>query len=129
MLADAERDRFDVILAWALDRITRSMKDTERLVDLAEKTGVRVVTANGDIDLTNDQGRLVGRILSAVARGEVERKAARQRLANEQRASLGLPPIGPRALGWEKDGVTLVPREAELRPPRLRADPVGWLAA
>ena len=114
MLADAERGRFDVILAWALDRITRSMKDTERLVDLAEKTGVRVITANGDIDLTNDQGRLIGRILSAVARGEIERKSARQRLASQQRAEQGLPPIGPRALGWEKDGVTLVPREAEL---------------
>jgi site-specific DNA recombinase len=114
MLADAERGRFDVILAWALDRITRSMKDTERLVDLAEKTGVRVVTANGDIDLTNDQGRLIGRILSAVARGEIERKSARQRLASQQRAEQGLPPIGPRALGWEKDGKTPVPREAEL---------------
>jgi site-specific DNA recombinase len=114
MLADAGSGRFDVILAWALDRLSRSMKDTERLVELAEKTGVRVVTANGDIDLTNDQGRLVGRILSAVARGEIERKSARQRLASEQRAAQGLPPIGPRALGWEKDGMTLVPKEAEL---------------
>jgi DNA invertase Pin-like site-specific DNA recombinase len=114
MLADAEGGRFDVILAWALDRLTRSNKDMERLVELAEKTGVRVVTVNGDIDLTNDQGRLVGRILSAVARGEIERKSARQRLANQQRADKGLPPTGPRALGWERDGVTLVPREAEL---------------
>src|SRR5262245_25765255 len=72
MLHDAERGSFEVIIAWALDRLTRSVKDMELLVDLAERTGVRVVTVNGDIDLTNDQGRLVGRILSAVARGEIE---------------------------------------------------------
>jgi DNA invertase Pin-like site-specific DNA recombinase len=114
MLADAERGQFDVILAWALDRLTRSVKDTEHLVALCERTGVRVATVQGDIDLTTDQGRLVGRILSAVAKGEIERKSARQQLANRQRAEAGLPPVGPRALGWERDGRTLVPYEADL---------------
>jgi site-specific DNA recombinase len=113
MLDAAERGEFDVIVAWALDRLTRSVKDMEVLVDLAERRGVRVVTVNGDIDLTNDQGRLAGRILSAVAKGEVERKSARQRAANEQRAKAGKLPFGPRALGWERDG-TVVPHEADL---------------
>jgi DNA invertase Pin-like site-specific DNA recombinase len=113
MLADAERGQFHVILAWALDRITRSMKDTEALVALCERTGVRVATVQGDIDLTTDQGRLVGRILSAVARGEIERKGDRQRLALKQRAELGLPPIGPRALGYTADGMELDPHAAD----------------
>ena len=114
MLVDAERVRFDVILAWSLDRLTRSMRDTERLVALCERSGIRVATVQGDLDLTTDSGRLVGRILSAVARGEIERKSERQRLANAQAAALGKPPIGPRAIGWEKDGMTVVPHEAEL---------------
>jgi DNA invertase Pin-like site-specific DNA recombinase len=113
MLADAGHGRFDVILAWALDRLTRSVKDTEQLVALSERTGVRVATVQGDIDLTTDQGRLVGRILSAVARGEIERKGDRQRLAHKQRAELGLPPIGPRALGYTVDGMELEPRAAD----------------
>jgi site-specific DNA recombinase len=113
MLADAEAGHFDVILAWALDRLTRSTRDLERLVDLGERTGVRCATASGDIDLSTDSGRLVGRILAAVARGEIERKSERQRLANAQRAAAGMPPQGPRALGWKADGVTPHPREAD----------------
>lgn len=35
--------------------------------------GVVVATVNGDIDLSNDMGRLAGRILASVARDEVER--------------------------------------------------------
>lgn len=114
MLVDAEHGRFEVILAWSLDRLTRSMRDTERLVALCERSGIRVATVQGDLDLTTDSGRLVGRILSAVARGEIERKSERQRLASAQAAALGKPPTGPRALGWERDGMTLVPPEADL---------------
>jgi site-specific DNA recombinase len=114
MLADAEAGQFDLILAWALDRLTRSPRDLERLVELGERSGVRVATASGDIDLTTDAGRLVGRILAAVARGEVERKTERQRLANAQRAQRGLPPVGPRARGWEANGMTVVEAEAAL---------------
>ncbi|MCZ2824184.1 MULTISPECIES: recombinase family protein [unclassified Modestobacter] len=112
MLADAEAGHFDVILAWALDRLTRSTRDLERLVDLGERTGVRCATASGDIDLSTDAGRLVGRILAAVARAEIERRTERQRLANAQRAAQGRPPTGPRALGWLVDGVTPHPDEA-----------------
>ena len=36
-----------------------------------------------------DTGRMLARILASVARGEVERKGARQRRANEQRAATG----------------------------------------
>lgn len=114
LLADAERGRFDVILSWSLDRLTRSMRDTEALVALCERSALRVATVQGDLDLTTDAGRLVGRILSAVARGEIERKSERQRLASAQAAALGRPPTGPRAIGWERDGMTLVPREADL---------------
>jgi DNA invertase Pin-like site-specific DNA recombinase len=43
----------------------------------------------GDVDLSTDQGRLVARIMGAVARAEVERKGKRQKSANEQRARNG----------------------------------------
>jgi site-specific DNA recombinase len=115
MLVDAASGRFAVIVAWALDRLSRTVKDMERLVELAEVRGVRVATVSGDIDLTTDQGRLVGRILAAVARGEVERKAERQRLAHSQRAEAGRPPTGGwRLVGYSADGMQIVPAEADL---------------
>ncbi|TDD98906.1 recombinase family protein [Jiangella asiatica] len=114
LLADAEAGRYDVIMAWSLDRLTRGVADMERLVVLCERAGIAVVTVQGDLDLATDSGRLVGRILTAVARGEVERKSSRQVLANAQRARQGRPPQGPRAFGYSSDGMELVPVEAEL---------------
>lgn len=104
----------DLVLAWHMDRMTRSMLDLEQLIVLAEEHGVGIATVTGDIDLTNDMGRMVARILAAVARAEVERKGARQRRANQQRAAEGKPwQSGWRAFGFEKDG-TQVPQEAAL---------------
>lgn len=105
MVADRSAD---VVVAWAIDRMTRSMRDLEELIDL----GVPIATVNGDLDLTNDQGRMNARILAAVARGEVERKSARHKAANEQRAKAGLPHGGgPKVFGYESDGMTLIPAE------------------
>lgn len=104
----------ECVVAWHIDRMTRSMVELERLIVLSESHGVGIATVTGDIDLTTDVGRMVARILAAVARAEVERKGARQRRANLQRASEGIPwRSGWRAFGYEIDG-TIVPSEAEL---------------
>ena len=104
----------DVVVAWHMDRMTRSMLDLEKLILLSEEHGVGISTVTGDIDLTTDVGRMVARILAAVARAEVERKGARQRRANEQRAAQGIPwRTGFRAFGYTLEG-EIVEDEAAL---------------
>lgn len=100
------------MVAWHLDRITRTMLDLERLILLAVDRGVGIATATGDIDLTSDAGRMVARILAAVARAEVERKAERQKLGYRQKARSGRPNWGTRPFGFERDGSRREP-EAE----------------
>jgi site-specific DNA recombinase len=100
----------DVIVAWQVDRLLRRMADLEELIERCESTGVRVATVGGDLDLSTDAGRLVGRILGAVARGEVERKSTRQKRAAVQSAERGLPP-SRRGFGYSRHG-ELVPDEA-----------------
>lgn len=107
-----ERREVDVVMAWAVDRLTRSLMDLERLIVLAEERGIGIATVTGDLDLTTDTGRMVARILAAVARAEVERKGARQRAANEQRARAGSIAWTRRPFGFKKDG-TEQTREAE----------------
>lgn len=110
-----ERREFDVLVVWHVDRLVRRLDDLERLITVSERAGVKVATASGDIDLSTDAGRLVGRILASVARAEVERKGTRQRAADLQRAQAGLPyPGANRAFGYEPDGVTLRAEEAEV---------------
>lgn len=112
VLAAIEAGEIDVVVAYHLDRLTRNMADLEKLILLCEKHNVSVATATGDIDLTNDTGRMVARILAAVARQEVERKAARQRLAHVQRRAEGRPWAGVKMLGYDRDG-SIIEEEAE----------------
>lgn len=56
----------------------------------------------------------MGRILASVARGEVERKGARQKRAQQQAAEQGRPAGGRRAFGYASDGETVIDDEAKL---------------
>lgn len=104
----------DLVLAWAMDRVTRTVRELTDIVQLGRETGVGIATVHGDYDLSSDTGKLLATLLSAVAEHEVERKGARQRLANRQRAAEGKPwTSGWRAFGFELDG-TLIPAEADL---------------
>ena len=104
----------DVVIVWAVDRLVRKLADLEHVIDACEAAGVKLATVSGDLDLSTDQGRLVGRILASVARGEVERKGTRQRLANQQAARAGQRRTGcPRPFGFADDHVTHRPAEAE----------------
>jgi site-specific DNA recombinase len=110
MIEDHAMDR---LVVWAADRLLREPTDLELLIKLCERENMPIATATGDLDLSNDQGRLVARILTAVAKGEVERKSARQRLANSEAALAGKRRKGtPRPFGYGADHVTPDPDEA-----------------
>jgi site-specific DNA recombinase len=113
LLADARAGRIDAVIVWDLDRLTRSPSEVEDWIKICEKTGLRIVTVDGEIDTATENGRLFLRIKGAVARHELEHKAARQKAAHAQRAEKGLPPSGPRALGWGPDGTIIIPAEAD----------------
>jgi site-specific DNA recombinase len=116
MLDAAERGelRGTAVIAYHPDRLARRMIDFEDLIVRSQRDGFTVATVTGDLDLTNDMGRLVGRILASVASAEVERKGARQKLAASARAQAGRPVAGRRAIGFEPDGITIRAREADL---------------
>ncbi|MGY4100520.1 recombinase family protein [Nocardia sp. R16R-3T] len=104
MVHDYRAGRFNALITWDLDRLTRQPRQLEDWIDAAETNGLRLVTANGEADLQTDGGRMYARIKAAVARAEMERKGARQSRAQRQRAEKGRPPKGPRGTGWTADG-------------------------
>ena len=73
----------DAVLCFKWDRFIREPLDLEYLIPRFDKAGVRFAEVDGNIDLGTDSGRLAARILIAVAKAEQERKAERQKLANE----------------------------------------------
>lgn len=115
-LLEALKDgRADAVVAWHPDRLHRSPRELEDFIDLVEATGARVATARaGEYDLSTDTGRMVARIVGAVARGESERKADRIGRQREQAARSGKYHGGRRPFGYERGGVVVNETEAEL---------------
>lgn len=114
LLEDIESGDIGVVIVLRLDRLLRRLTELEELITLSERTGVTIITVQGDLDISNAQGRLIGRILASVARNEVETKSERHKLANRQRASMGLPHGSRRPYGYEANGLTIREEEAEL---------------
>src|SRR5689334_17595166 len=99
MLKDAQRRRFDVVLAWAIDRLGRSLIDLLGTIQTLEACGVDLYLDQQSIDTTSPAGRLMFQITGAFA--EFERSMIRQRVraglrrAVEAGKQLGRPKINP----------------------------------
>lgn len=104
MLDDINAGEIDAIVAWQPDRLYRHPRDLEELVPIIEALRIPVQTVNaGHVDLSTSTGRMVARILGAVALQEVELKAERWLLSYEQaRVDYARPFNG----GWRTYGYT-----------------------
>lgn len=91
MLADIESSAVEAVVVWHLDRLHRRPIELEQFMDLAKAQGLSLATVTGDVDLSTDDGQFMARVMAAVARKETDRKSARQRAANKQRAEAGKP--------------------------------------
>jgi DNA invertase Pin-like site-specific DNA recombinase len=97
MLKDASRRRFDVVMAWAIDRLGRSLIDLLGTIQGLEASGVDLFLEQQAIDTTTPAGKLMFQVTGAFA--EFERSMMRQRVnaglrrAIEQGMQLGRPRI------------------------------------
>src|SRR5829696_7441560 len=105
--------RWTTLLVWHVDRLCRSARDLEDIVDLVNgKVAVHTVKG-GEIDLETSEGRLQARMLGTLARYESEHRSDRVRRALAQVAEHGKAHGGPRPYGWHRDG-TLDPAESQI---------------
>jgi DNA invertase Pin-like site-specific DNA recombinase len=70
LLKDASRGRFDVVMAWALDRLGRSLLDLLDTLGELEAAGVALVLLEQAIDTTTPAGRMFFQITGALAEFE-----------------------------------------------------------
>ncbi|BBX72206.1 recombinase family protein [Mycobacterium shinjukuense] len=107
---------FDVLLAWHPDRLCRSMRDLERLIETADAGKVAIHTVQGgDLDLATSAGRMVARILGSVARQESEHTSERRVRANRQKAEQGRWQTANRPFGYTMDGKPFEPEASAYR--------------
>jgi DNA invertase Pin-like site-specific DNA recombinase len=97
VLKDMQRRSFDVVMAWAIDRLGRSLIDLLGTIETLHACGVDVYLDQQSIDTTTPAGRLMFQVTGAFA--EFERSMIRQRVhaglkrAIEQGKQLGRPKI------------------------------------
>src|SRR6201989_737382 len=88
MLKDASRRKFDIVMAWAIDRLGRSLNDLLDSIQHPEACGVDLYLDQQAIDTTTPMGKLVFQLTGAFA--EFERTMIRQRIkAGLKRAVMG----------------------------------------
>jgi DNA invertase Pin-like site-specific DNA recombinase len=98
MLNDAKRRKFDVVMAWAIDRLGRSLVDLLHTIQELEAAGVDLYLDQQSIDTTTPMGKLMFQVTGAFA--EFERAMIRSRVkAGLERAKargvrLGRPKTG-----------------------------------
>jgi DNA invertase Pin-like site-specific DNA recombinase len=78
MLKDASRRQFDVVMAWAIDRLGRSLVDLLGTIQGLEACGVDLYLDQQNIDTTTPAGKLMFQITGAFA--EFERTMTRTRV-------------------------------------------------
>jgi DNA invertase Pin-like site-specific DNA recombinase len=99
LLNDASRRKFDVAMAWAIDRIGRSLLDLLTTIQHLEAVGVDLYLDRQNIDTTTPMGKLIFQVCGAFA--EFERAMIQQRIhAGLSRAKkagkvLGRPRMDP----------------------------------
>jgi DNA invertase Pin-like site-specific DNA recombinase len=116
LIRDIEGGRVDTVICYKIDRLSRSLTDFARLVDVFERNSVTFVSVTQSFCTTTSMGRLTLNILLSFA--QFERELAGERIRDKFAASRrkGIFMGGHPPLGYDVRGRKLVvnPAEAEL---------------
>lgn len=114
MLEAVAEGAVDVVIAWHMDRLHRSMADLEEYMTILEEARAGTLTVqSGELDLSTPAGRMTARILGAVSRQESEHKAERIRRKAQELAMAGKYMGGGRPYGWTQTSAGWALDEAE----------------
>jgi site-specific DNA recombinase len=99
LMADIEAKRIDIVVVYKIDRLTRSLADFSKLVEVFERHGVSFVSVTQQFNTTTSMGRLMLNVLLSFA--QFEREVTGERIRDKIAASKskgmwmgGMPPLG-----------------------------------
>jgi site-specific DNA recombinase len=115
LIADIRAGRIDIVVVYKVDRLTRSLADFARLVELLDAEAVSFVSVTQQFNTTSSMGRLTLNVLLSFA--QFEREVTGERIRDKIAASKkkGMWMGGNVPLGYDASERTLVinPAEAE----------------
>jgi site-specific DNA recombinase len=113
LLEDVRAGKIDVIVVYKVDRLTRSLSDFAKLVELFDKHNVSFVSVTQQFNTTTSMGRLTLNVLLSFA--QFEREVTSERIRDKISASKrkGLWVGGMVPLGYDTKGRKITVNETE----------------
>ena len=113
LLADVASGKVDVIVIYKIDRLTRSLADFARIVELLEKNGASFVSVTQSFNTKTSMGRLMLHVLLSFAQFEREVGAERVRDKIAASKAKGMWMGGTIPLGYDVIDKKLVVNDTE----------------
>ncbi len=115
LLADVKARKVDVIVVYKVDRLTRSLADFAKLVELFDGHGVSFVSVTQQFNTTTSMGRLTLNVLLSFAQfeREVTSERIRDKIAASKRKGLWVGGIAPLGYATKDRKIVVVEAEAE----------------
>ena len=115
LLADIKSGLVDVVVVYKVDRLTRSLSDFARIVEIFDEAGASFVSVTQQFNTTTSMGRLTLNVLLSFA--QFEREVTGERIRDKIAASKkkGMWMGGWVPLGFDRKDRTLTINEAEAK--------------
>jgi site-specific DNA recombinase len=99
LLAEIREGRVDVVVVYKIDRLTRSLADFAKIVEIFDAKGVSFVSVTQQFNTTTSMGRLTLNVLLSFAQfeREVTGERIRDKIAASKKKGMwmgGMPPLG-----------------------------------
>src|SRR3954452_3481088 len=113
VLADITAGQVDVVVVYKVDRLTRSLMDFARIVEIFDRQNVSFVSVTQQFNTTTSMGRLTLNVLLSFAQfeREVTSERIRDKIAASKKKGLWMGGFVP--LGYRPDQRTLVIHKSE----------------
>jgi DNA invertase Pin-like site-specific DNA recombinase len=113
LLADIKGERIDIVVVYKVDRLTRSLADFAKIVEVFDATGVSFVSVTQAFNTTTSMGRLTLNVLLSFAQfeREVTGERIRDKIAASKQKGLWMGGFVP--FGYRSKDRTLVIDDAE----------------
>jgi site-specific DNA recombinase len=115
LLEAAQTGRVDVIVVYKVDRLTRSLADFARMVELFDAHGVSFVSVTQQFNTTSSMGRLTLNVLLSFAQfeREVTGERIRDKIAASKRKGIWMGGLVPLGYGLKDRALVINAAEAE----------------
>lgn len=101
MLEDMRNKKFDIIVCYKLDRLTRSLSDLDWLIKELEQYDCNLISASEDINTSTANGRFFIKIVILLAELELERTSERIKFVFEDKIKKGGAVTGKLPIGYK----------------------------